>query len=249
MDRPSSFALTAVGQSFWRSRPIPRLGKRNPAAIKRRTRTKACRRPGPPPATTARCVQAWKSDKPGDCPKCGMALERNPAWSPPRAGQDDLHLPDAPRGAAGSSRRLPEVRHGAGTGNCRRRAGRRRRQRRIARHDAALLDQRHPHPARVRACDGAPHPRVGAAGLGRQRAFPLAAVRARHARGLVGGVAVLPPGLALPGVAPPQHVHPHRHRRGHRLRVQRRGDARAGPVPRHPCGTAAACPSTSRPPR
>jgi len=21
-----------------------------------------------------------ESDKPGDCPKCGMALERNPAW-------------------------------------------------------------------------------------------------------------------------------------------------------------------------
>src|SRR5438876_10594057 len=24
-----------------------------------------------------------ESDKPGDCPKCGMALERNPAWKPP----------------------------------------------------------------------------------------------------------------------------------------------------------------------
>jgi hypothetical protein len=23
-----------------------------------------------------------ESDKPGDCPKCGMALERNPAWKP-----------------------------------------------------------------------------------------------------------------------------------------------------------------------
>src|SRR5687768_5546656 len=23
-----------------------------------------------------------ESDKPGDCPKCGMALERNPAWQP-----------------------------------------------------------------------------------------------------------------------------------------------------------------------
>ena len=26
------------------------------------------------------------SDKPGDCPKCGMALERNPAWVAPAAG-------------------------------------------------------------------------------------------------------------------------------------------------------------------
>jgi len=25
-----------------------------------------------------------ESDQPGDCPKCGMALERNPAWRPPK---------------------------------------------------------------------------------------------------------------------------------------------------------------------
>src|SRR5437016_2327805 len=28
-----------------------------------------------------------ESDKPGDCPKCGMALERNPAWLAPTAGK------------------------------------------------------------------------------------------------------------------------------------------------------------------
>ena len=28
-----------------------------------------------------------ESDKPGDCPKCGMALERNPAWIAPDAGK------------------------------------------------------------------------------------------------------------------------------------------------------------------
>jgi Cu+-exporting ATPase len=28
-----------------------------------------------------------ESDKPGDCPKCGMALERNPAWQPPASGK------------------------------------------------------------------------------------------------------------------------------------------------------------------
>jgi Cu+-exporting ATPase len=28
-----------------------------------------------------------ESDKPGDCPKCGMALERNPAWVAPAAGK------------------------------------------------------------------------------------------------------------------------------------------------------------------
>ena len=28
-----------------------------------------------------------ESDEPGDCPKCGMALERNPAWVAPAAGK------------------------------------------------------------------------------------------------------------------------------------------------------------------
>lgn len=28
-----------------------------------------------------------ESDGPGDCPKCGMALERNPAWQPPASGK------------------------------------------------------------------------------------------------------------------------------------------------------------------
>ena len=69
------------------------------------------------PAATAKyfcpMCPGVESDKPGDCPKCGMALERNPAWK--SAAQDDLHLPDAPGDRAGSSRRLPEVRHGAGT--------------------------------------------------------------------------------------------------------------------------------------
>ena len=30
-----------------------------------------------------------ESDMPGDCPKCGMALERNPAWVAPAGGADD----------------------------------------------------------------------------------------------------------------------------------------------------------------
>ena len=28
-----------------------------------------------------------ESDEPGECPKCGMALERNPAWIPPWEGK------------------------------------------------------------------------------------------------------------------------------------------------------------------
>jgi P-type Cu+ transporter len=37
-----------------------------------------------------------KSDKPGDCPKCGMALERNPAWVAPVAGKTIYTCPMHP---------------------------------------------------------------------------------------------------------------------------------------------------------
>src|SRR3954463_11988521 len=38
----------------------------------------------PPPAAKYFCPMCAgvESDKPGTCPKCGMALERNPAWRP-----------------------------------------------------------------------------------------------------------------------------------------------------------------------
>lgn len=40
---------------------------------------------------------AWvESDKPGDCPKCGMALERNPAWVAPVAGKTIYTCPMHP---------------------------------------------------------------------------------------------------------------------------------------------------------
>ncbi len=37
-----------------------------------------------------------ESDKPGDCPKCGMALERNPAWVAPAAGKAIFTCPMYP---------------------------------------------------------------------------------------------------------------------------------------------------------
>jgi len=37
-----------------------------------------------------------ESDKPGDCPKCGMALERNPAWVVPAAGKPIYTCPMHP---------------------------------------------------------------------------------------------------------------------------------------------------------
>ena len=37
-----------------------------------------------------------ESDKPGDCPKCGMALERNPAWVAPASGKTIYTCPMHP---------------------------------------------------------------------------------------------------------------------------------------------------------
>jgi len=37
-----------------------------------------------------------ESDKPGDCPKCGMALERNPAWAAPKAAKTIYTCPMHP---------------------------------------------------------------------------------------------------------------------------------------------------------
>ena len=37
-----------------------------------------------------------ESDKPGDCPQCGMALERNPAWVTPAAGKPIYTCPMHP---------------------------------------------------------------------------------------------------------------------------------------------------------
>jgi Cu+-exporting ATPase len=58
------------------------------------------------------------ADKPGSCPKCGMALERNLAWQPTKK---HLHLPNAPGGRAGPSGQLSQVRHGTGAENHQRR--------------------------------------------------------------------------------------------------------------------------------
>lgn len=52
------------------------------------------------PSTAAKYVcpmcPGVESDKPGDCPKCGMALERNPAWVKPAAGKPIYTCPMHP---------------------------------------------------------------------------------------------------------------------------------------------------------
>ncbi len=44
-----------------------------------------------------------ESDRPGDCPKCGMALERNPAWKPPTIYACPMH-PEIVQDHAGNCR-------------------------------------------------------------------------------------------------------------------------------------------------
>jgi P-type Cu+ transporter len=53
----------------------------------------------PPGAAKYYCpmCEGVVSDKPGDCPKCGMALERNPAWVAPAAGKTIYTCPMHPQ--------------------------------------------------------------------------------------------------------------------------------------------------------
>jgi hypothetical protein len=162
------------------------------------------------------------------------------------AVESHLHLPDAPGSRAGSSRRLPQVRHGAGTED----------------GDAGTDDEENAelHDMTRRFWIGAAltlpvfvlamaHLIPAPASPGRWPRFALDSICAHHARGLVGGLAVLPPWLALRRHAEFEHVHADRHRRGRGLRLQRRGDARCPACSRTRCNTTARSPSTSRPPR
>ncbi len=53
----------------------------------------------PPTAAKYYCpmCEGVVSDQPGDCPKCGMALERNPAWVAPAAGKPIYTCPMHPQ--------------------------------------------------------------------------------------------------------------------------------------------------------
>ena len=44
-------------------------------------------KPSPPVKYFCRMCPGVESDEPGDCPKCGMAFEQNPAWQPPAPGK------------------------------------------------------------------------------------------------------------------------------------------------------------------
>ena len=56
-----------------------------------------------------------ESDKPGDCPKCGMALERNPSW---KSGETLYTCPMHPEIVQDHPGRLPHLRDGARAEDC-----------------------------------------------------------------------------------------------------------------------------------
>ena len=62
-------------------------------------------------------------------------------------------------------------------------------------------------------------PALGTTVLGGWRRLALDSICARHARGLLGGLAVLPARLALRRDASLEHVHADRHRRGRGIRL------------------------------
>jgi uncharacterized protein (UPF0212 family) len=88
-----------------------------------------------------------ESDKPGDCPKCGMALERNPAWVVPAAGKVYLHLPNAPGVQQDHPGDCPKCGMALEPKTI---SARPTRKITNSRHDAPVLDWRDAHAARVR---------------------------------------------------------------------------------------------------
>ncbi len=115
--------------------------------------------------------------------------QREPAGAD--AGRHHLHLPDASGGAPGGPGLLPDLRHGAGTGDAERR---RRAQCRTDRHDAAALDRARAHCAGRRAGDGRPPDRLASAVA---TDLELGAACLRHTGRALGRLAVLRPRLAV----------------------------------------------------
>jgi P-type Cu+ transporter len=160
-----------------------------------------------------------ESDKPGDCPKCGMALERNPAWVAPKADKTIYTCPMHPE----VQREHP--------GNCpicgmalepKVASAREKEEDNAELRDMTrrfwlgvaltlpvfVLAMAHVIPA-----------------LGHASWVMSDSVRPRGSGGVVGGLAVLPSWLALNRNAPLEYVHPDCHWRGHSLHLQRGGDA------------------------
>jgi Cu+-exporting ATPase len=134
-----------------------------------------------------------ESDKPGECPKCGMALERNPAWIAPAMGKTIYTCP-----------MHPEVQqdHPGDCPKC-----------------GMPLELITP----AAGPDGEEHSElrdmtrrlwIGSRQLGDERRVALDSIRPGHRRRLLGGLAVLQTRLAFAADVELEHVHAHHPRRG-----------------------------------
>ena len=93
----SEHCRTSFNQQTEAMRSSPCGAFHTTAAMQRATCSTAMRHHSHEPLATVKPSAAAKyfcpmcpgveSDKPGDCPKCGMALERNPAWIAPASGK------------------------------------------------------------------------------------------------------------------------------------------------------------------
>jgi len=103
---------------------------------------------------------------------------------------------------------------------------------RTGRHAAKVLVERALHPAALRLCDGRHDPVATVRSDHRTRFRAVAAASAGHSGGALGRLALLHPRAAISPNHEPQHVHPDRLRRCHRLSVQPCGNPRPGHLSR-----------------
>ena len=162
-----------------------------------------------------------ESDKPGDCPKCGMALERNPAWVAPASGKVIYTCPmhpevqqDHPGDCPKCGMPLEPMTATPATDE-EENAELRDMTRRFWIGAALTL------PVFVLAMAHMV-PALAAQSLGRQSHLALDSIRAHDARRRLGRLAVLPPRLAIAADGALEHVHADRHRRGRGVRLSAR---------------------------
>ena len=132
-----------------------------------------------------------KSDRPGACPKCGMALE--PAMPARAAAKTIYTCPMHPQIEQDHPGNCPIC--GMALEPNERRLSQRRGKRRAARYDAAILDRGSAEPAGVRRRDGSSvswRPGVGAG-----RCVALDAIYFKHAGCAVVRMAIFPARLAI----------------------------------------------------
>ena len=169
---------------------------------------------------------------------CGAGCQGKFATDPHRYLQPEhdrdsvhryLHLPDASRGPPDRPGQLPDLRHGAGTADDRRRTGG---QSGTRRHEPAVLDRPRAHRPSGCAGNGRSFSRHRSSSPDWAGPGKLAAIGPGQPGGALGGRAFLPARLGLAAPAQPEHVHVDRAGDWGGMALQRCRDDRARRLPR-----------------